>query len=264
SLFKFYHEEDGIRDRIVTGVQTCALPISDSPSTPTTTGETTATVVPLPALPELADELVARSGRSRSSDYRLVRTILGRSDAAPDDPFQAMAGVAAPLKLSAGRIPQLTGKFPDLGTASPSLRSAVDESRGATRREIGRRGGVASIRQIAAALESSFGSVPGRRREEDERLRLGVLRMFDLGVHRAKDAEESELELIRRGRGGRVIGMTLHPSWARPLASELNQAAHDLLAEPGVRLVAAENVDVELGAVAQRIVHFVSDDRIDP
>ena len=237
---------------------------TDSPSTPTTTGETTATVVPLPALPELADELVARSGGSRSSDYRLVRAILGRSDAAPDDPFQAMAGFAAPLKLSAGRIPQLTGKFPDLWTASPSLRRAFDEIRGATRREIVRRGGVASIRQIAAALESSFGSVPGRRREEDERLRLGVLRMFDLGVHRAKDAEESGLELIRRGRGGRVIGMTLHLSWARPLASELNQAARDLLAEPGVRLVAAENVDVELGAVAQRIVHSVSDDRIDP
>src|SRR5699024_11282438 len=155
----------------------------------------------------------------------------------------------------------LTGKFPDLWTASPSLRRAFDEIRGATRREIVRRGGVASIRQIAAALESSFGSVPGRRREEDERLRLGVLRMFDLGVHRAKDAEESGLELIRRGRGGRVIGMTLHPSWARPLASELNQAAHDLLAEPGVRLVAAENVDVELGAVTQRIVHSVSEDR---
>lgn len=235
------------------------------PSTTTANGETNAaTLVALPGLSELADELLARSGGPRSSDYRLVRAILGRSDAAPDDPFQAMTGFAATLNVTAGRIPQLTGKFPALWDASPTLRVAFDEIHSATRREIVRRGGVASIRQIAAALEHSFGSVPGRRREQEERLRLGVLRMFDLGLHRAKDSEESGLELIRRGRGGRVIGMTLHPTWARPLASELNQAAQDLLAEPGVRLVAAENVDVELNAVAERIIGAVSDDRVDP
>lgn len=236
-----------------------------TPSTTTATGEnSTATLAPLPELSELADELLARSGGSRSSDHRLVKAILGRSDVAPEDPFQAMTGFAAILNVSAGRIPQLTGKFPDLWNSSPTLRGAFDEIRSATRREIVRRGGVASIRQIAAALESSFGSVPGRRREQEERLRLGVLRMFDLGLHRAKDAEESGLELIRRGRGGRVIGMTLYPEWGRPLASELNQAAQDLLAEPGVRVVSAENVDVELGAVAERIVVEFSDDRVDP
>ena len=235
-------------------------------STTTVAGGETATItaVALPTLSELADELLSRSGSSRTSDYRLVRAILGRADSAPEDPFQAMTGFATTLNVSAGRIPQLTGKFPALWDSSPTLRAAFDEIRAVTRREIVRRGGVASIRQIAAALEHSFGTVPGRGRTQEERLRLGVLRMFDLGLHRAKDSEESGLELIRRGRGGRVIGMTLNPNWARPLASELNQAAQDLLAEPGVRLVSAENVDVELNAVAERRVTEDSGDRVDP
>src|SRR5699024_5112200 len=78
------------------------------------------------------------------------------------------------------------------------------------------------------------------------------------------DAEEAGLELLRRGRGGGVIGMTLHAARARPLATELKQAAHDLLAEPGGRLIAAENVDVELGAAAQRIMHSGAEGRRDP
>src|SRR2546425_2108694 len=33
SFFFFFQAEDGIRDKLVTGVQTCALPISDNPFT---------------------------------------------------------------------------------------------------------------------------------------------------------------------------------------------------------------------------------------
>src|SRR6266513_4840892 len=43
-LFFFFQAEDGIRDRNVTGVQTCALPISKS-WTPGTNGAVTADVV---------------------------------------------------------------------------------------------------------------------------------------------------------------------------------------------------------------------------
>src|SRR2546425_4357735 len=35
-LFFFFQAEDGIRDKLVTGVQTCALPILPSPSRPLT------------------------------------------------------------------------------------------------------------------------------------------------------------------------------------------------------------------------------------
>src|SRR5207249_8629180 len=39
-LFFFFQAEDGIRDRNVTGVQTCALPISPAPPGPTPPGPT--------------------------------------------------------------------------------------------------------------------------------------------------------------------------------------------------------------------------------
>ncbi|GAA1730743.1 Serine/threonine protein kinase [Dietzia kunjamensis subsp. schimae] len=213
---------------------------------------TTVTAVALPTLPELAEELLRASGNSRTSDHRLVRTILGRGEGAPEDPFQAMSRYAEPLRLSAGRIPQLTGKFPALWQSSPSLRAAFEEIRAATRREIVRRGGVASIRQIAGALEQSLPSGQGHR--DSERLRLGVLRMFDLGLHRAETAGGSQVELLRRGRAARVIGMSVHPEWARPLVVELNRAAHDLLAEPGVRHVPSELVHAELRGAAKAVL----------
>ena len=34
NCFFFFQAEDGIRDRLVTGVQTCALPISINPAAP--------------------------------------------------------------------------------------------------------------------------------------------------------------------------------------------------------------------------------------
>src|SRR5207248_8340197 len=40
-LFFFFQAEDGIRDRTVTGVQTCALPISSAPQTGTRAAPTT-------------------------------------------------------------------------------------------------------------------------------------------------------------------------------------------------------------------------------
>ncbi|MCT2119511.1 protein kinase domain-containing protein [Dietzia cinnamea] len=225
---------------------------------------TPVTAVALPTLAELAEELLRAAGGSRTSDYRLVRTILGRGEGAPEDPFQAMSRYAEPLRLSAGRIPQLTGKFPALWQSSPVLTAAFEEIRAATRREIVRRGGVASIRQIAGAMEQSFPAEQGHR--DSERLRLGVLRMFDLGLHRADAAGGSEVELLRRGRSARVIGMSVHPEWARPLVAELNRAAHDLLAEPGVRHVPAELVHSEVRGAARSVLSDAADaeSRIDP
>lgn len=224
----------------------------------------TSTAVAVPGVAELSDELLAGSGGTRSSDYRLVRAILGRADASPDDPFQAMSAFAETLGVTPGRIPQITGKFPDLWKATPLLRTAFEEIRGAIHRELVRRGGVASIRRLAAALEQLLGSELGRSRQDAERLRLGILRMFDLGLHRAEDADGSGVELIRRGRTGHVIGMTLHSEWAKPLASELHQAARDLLQEPGVQVVSPELVDTELGAIASRVLarYSISPERV--
>ncbi|MBS7546546.1 protein kinase domain-containing protein [Dietzia massiliensis] len=214
----------------------------------------TATTVALPGMGQLADELLAQSGSSRTSDYKLVRAILGLADDSPADPFQAMSAFAETLRVTQGRIPQITGKFPDLWKSSPLLRDSFEAICGAIHSEIVRRGGVASIRQLAAALEQLLGSDPSRSREDFERLRLGILRMFDLGLHRAADGAGSGVELIRRGRIGHVIGMTLHPEWAKPLASEVHQAARDLLQEPGVQVVSPELVDQELGSVATSVL----------
>src|SRR3990170_7621138 len=48
-IFFFFQAEDGIRDDLVTGVQTCALPISALPG--------------FPSRSEIAERYVARSGR---------------------------------------------------------------------------------------------------------------------------------------------------------------------------------------------------------
>src|SRR5258708_24166843 len=62
SLIFFFQAEDGIRDDLVTGVQTCALPIFHGRQT-TTDGPTTST----PRLPPGGSrDLHARGGRRRS------------------------------------------------------------------------------------------------------------------------------------------------------------------------------------------------------
>src|SRR5689334_24547648 len=69
----FFQAEDGIRDGTVTGVQTCALPISKSGETPSpVTGEKEAT----PAIMSLGVKLSVSSARS-SGVWRLT---VGRSE----------------------------------------------------------------------------------------------------------------------------------------------------------------------------------------
>src|SRR5206468_8975338 len=64
NLFFFFQAEDGIRDLIVTGVQTCALPIS--PGSPAgTLGTPTGTVGNIS--PNAADFVVKENGKSAKS-----------------------------------------------------------------------------------------------------------------------------------------------------------------------------------------------------
>src|SRR2546430_8372822 len=58
--FFFFQAEDGIRDLTVTGVQTCALPISSPTGSPASTGRPTPSVT-------WATPRPTRSARSRSS-----------------------------------------------------------------------------------------------------------------------------------------------------------------------------------------------------
>src|SRR5699024_11847471 len=66
SLFFFFQAEDGIRDRNVTGVQTCALPISPliSPRPSTTISESRAVVDTRPVL-TCGGKMVMRSEERR-------------------------------------------------------------------------------------------------------------------------------------------------------------------------------------------------------
>src|SRR5207248_4716996 len=76
-FFFFFQAEDGIRDRTVTGVQTCALPIS-SPSAPTAhlAGKASSAAILTPKnepsskpLPRSEERRVGKECRSRWSPY---------------------------------------------------------------------------------------------------------------------------------------------------------------------------------------------------
>src|SRR5260221_9956832 len=66
--FFFFQAEDGIRDHCVTGVQTCALPIS---SFPVEDGD--ATILELRVAPADLGKVIGRQGRTAKS----IRTLLG-------------------------------------------------------------------------------------------------------------------------------------------------------------------------------------------
>src|SRR5206468_9764262 len=78
--FFFFQAEDGIRDLIVTGVQTCALPISSSSGAKTARGRSTATFS-RPAVPAI--EPLRRTKMllicSRHEDSRVRRAAGGES-----------------------------------------------------------------------------------------------------------------------------------------------------------------------------------------
>src|SRR5256886_9397889 len=76
-LFFFFQAEDGIRDLTVTGVQTCALPISHSPRLPRT---------------------VARGERAAAPDGSSSDRRSGRSDQRPRAPAIAAVGAWDPRR----------------------------------------------------------------------------------------------------------------------------------------------------------------------
>src|SRR5437868_12355788 len=78
SLFFFFQAEDGIRDRNVTGVQTCALPISSSLRSPAPSGTGPSAKVSMsPTTPNV------QSSRTRSEERRVGKEC--RCRWSPDD-----------------------------------------------------------------------------------------------------------------------------------------------------------------------------------
>src|SRR5699024_8096024 len=120
-LYFFFQAEDGIRDRNVTGVQTCALPISlRAVANPPGPGSAEPWV-PWPAGVTPRAWPTAWSGRaSKTKDWRSTSTT--RRDEAPQRPNPGRAQGSAPCPASQGRLQPFGG----VGIAQPQF---VEEQR---------------------------------------------------------------------------------------------------------------------------------------
>src|SRR2546425_4033207 len=66
-VFFFFKAEDGIRDKLVTGVQTCALPISPGPLKPISSRPRLLAILPLLLRPPLSRDSAACWSRALSA-----------------------------------------------------------------------------------------------------------------------------------------------------------------------------------------------------
>src|SRR5258708_6559595 len=123
SFFFFFQAEDGIRDDLVTGVQTCALPISTYPSIRYTGWEVGNT----PGILQAENSLVAgggsQTGYNRWGDYSAMRI-----DPSDDCTFWYTQEYQATTQ-SAGWSTRIGSfKFPSCGQAVTSTTTAVTAS----------------------------------------------------------------------------------------------------------------------------------------
>src|SRR6266404_8431197 len=104
--FFFFQAEDGIRDKLVTGVQTCALPISPSPSS--SPGQPSASTVAPRGVSEQ---------RSRPSGIPSPSLSLGHPRASTSTP----GGVSGHLSRPSGMLsPSESCEQPRTSTAAPA------------------------------------------------------------------------------------------------------------------------------------------------
>src|SRR6266567_9003555 len=86
-VFFFFQAEDGIRDLTVTGVQTCALPISTSVAL--VSSSTACVSSPAPGDRPIGGSALAvccRTARHHTAYKRLVLTVPGSADSEPQNP----------------------------------------------------------------------------------------------------------------------------------------------------------------------------------
>src|SRR5215469_8639784 len=93
----FFQAEDGIRDLYVTGVQTCALPISSANNV-----SNASELLPEPLKPVMT--MSWRNGRSRSKSFRLLCRTPRRRITDDDDFFGIGRNVRAISEVSIQRV----------------------------------------------------------------------------------------------------------------------------------------------------------------
>lgn len=209
----------------------------------------TATVATVSTAAMLVDELVNRAGVKNSSARRLVSNMLGEADSSPADPFVSNPTYAAALKVSAGRIPQLTGEIPALWQKSALLAHEFTRLSTALGEKLNALGGIATPEELAGIVSDLY---PGDALEQTLRRQLGVLRLVEQGLTRDREAE-SAVSVVRQGRAQNVVALTTRDE-LKDLPAALSATAKALLESSGNRVVpAAEMQEALLSAAAKQL-----------
>src|SRR2546421_3572898 len=122
-FFFFFQAEDGIRDLIVTGVQTCALPIYTQEQ---------AGPPALSSLPEARPNMFSKI-RSVVDDYKPRQTPQARPADNQPDPPRSDIPVLPPFTRARFQIAPPDVQFSDLPTLSPIPQKALDARRSLVR-----------------------------------------------------------------------------------------------------------------------------------
>lgn len=216
---------------------------SESGTVPTPRPTPARDSAPLPAtvvtpeistLSMLIDDLINHAGVKNSSARRLVANILGTADSAPEDPFASNPTYAEILKVSAGRIPQLTGDIPALWVKTPLLTLEFTRLKVALSEQLKNLGGIATPQQVAGMFTELY---PDDALSQTTRQQLGVLRLLEQGITRDRESDVA-LSVVRRGRLQNVVALTSQPDLA-DLPGALAAAGKALLEETSRSVVPA-------------------------
>ncbi|HZK31522.1 MAG TPA: hypothetical protein VFC72_01240, partial [Corynebacterium sp.] len=193
-----------------------------------------ATVAGTSSLAMLIDELLNRAGVKNSSSRRLAANILGTAESSPVDPFASNPTYAKILKVSAGRIPQLTGEIPALWKKTPLLAGEFTRLKAALVEHLDALGGIATPEQLAGMVSDLY---PADAMDQPRRQQLGVLRMVEQGISRDRDSDVS-LSVVRQGRAQNVVALATR-SELEKLPAALAAAGKSLLDTAGRGVVPA-------------------------
>lgn len=205
-------------------------PTSPAPAAPSVV----ATVAGTSSLAMLIDELLNRAGVKNSSSRRLAANILGTAESSPVDPFASNPTYAKILKVSAGRIPQLTGEIPALWKKTPLLAGEFTRLKAALVEHLDALGGIATPEQLAGMVSDLY---PADAMDQPRRQQLGVLRMVEQGISRDRDSDVS-LSVVRQGRAQNVVALATR-SELEKLPAALAAAGKSLLDTAGRGVVPA-------------------------
>ncbi|MGP6174058.1 protein kinase domain-containing protein [Corynebacterium sp. A21] len=204
------------------------------------------TTAGITSLSMLIDDLLNRAGVKNSSGRRLVANILGTAESSPEDPFATNPTYSKILKVSVGRIPQLTGDIPALWGKTPLLATEFSRLKNALSNNLEALGGIATPEQLAGMVTDLY---PDDAMTQTRRQQLGALRLVELGITRNRETDVS-LSVVRRGRSQNVVALTSHVG-LEDLPGALATAGRSLLDSAGrVVVPSAEFQEALLTAAA--------------